>query len=79
MFSPVCQKCNSSAVPVKQWQSFIDRLLKVATGYQPLHCSNCGARWSQSTALRLFCLLERVIYLILIGEACYLLWNYIPH
>ena len=79
MFLPVCQKCNSSALPVRQWRPFFDRVLKMATGYQQLRCSHCGARWSQSTALSLFGFLERVIYLILTGEVCYLLWSYIRH
>ena len=81
MFSPVCQKCNLSAtvIPASQKQLLAERLLKQIAGYQQLHCNNCGARWNQMEALNIFGLLERVIFLILAGEVCYLLWSYIPH
>ena len=81
MFLPVCQKCSSTAtvLPESQQLSFAARSLKWIAGHQQLHCNNCGARWNYMAALSAFGLLERAIYLILAGEICYLLWNYVPH
>ena len=81
MFLPVCQKCNLSAtvLPESQQQSFAKRLLRWIAGQQQLRCGNCGTRWTQMSALSVFGLLERAIYLILAGKVCYLLWSYMSH
>ena len=73
MFFPVCQKCNSTISDDIPSQAFMHRLLKLAAGFQQVRCGNCGSQWA---ALNVFDFSIRMVYLLLVGEICYLLWNF---
>lgn len=75
MFFPVCPKCNSTISDDIPPQAFMRRLLKLAVGYQQVHCGNCGGQWA---ALNVFDFSIRIVCLLLVGEIGYLLWNIIP-
>ena len=72
MFIPLCQKCSSINVLEGQFESVTGRLLKMF-GFQPFLCKNCGFRWNQLLVVNL---LLNTIYMLLIAEICFLLWNF---
>lgn len=72
MYPTACRKCSSTVSNVIPPQSTGHRLLKLVAGYQLVRCGKCG---SQSATMNVFDFSIHMIYLLLIGEICYLLWN----
>ena len=71
MFIPSCHKCSSVNVLEGQPESTAVWLLKMF-GFQPFLCKNCGFHWNQLSVVDL---LLNTIYMLLIAEISFLLWN----